>query len=71
MTISDAAAACKCSRVSAGSQMWVYVEGIFGQDRLDLQTLISKDFSPRGRSGLLSITSAQATYNNDTDEAEF
>ena len=49
----------------------VYVEGNFGQERFDLQTLISKAFSPGGRGGFLSITSAQAGYNNNTNQFEF
>ena len=49
----------------------VYVEGMFGNDRFDLQTFISKRFSATGKGGLLSITSAQGRYNNDTDSFEF
>lgn len=49
----------------------VYVEGNFGQQRFDLQTLVNKAFSPGSRGGFLSITSAQADYGNDTNQFEF
>ena len=49
----------------------VYVEGNFGQERFDLQTLINKAIVSGGRGGFLSITSAQADYSNDTNQFEF
>lgn len=44
---------------------------MFGNDRFDLQTFISKRFSQTSRGGLLSITSAQGRYNNDINSFEF
>jgi hypothetical protein len=49
----------------------VYVEGTFGNDRFDLQTFISKQFTEHGKAGLLSITSAQGRYDNESDSFEF
>ena len=49
----------------------VYVEGLFGNDRFDLQTFISKNFTPTSKGGLLSITSAQGKYGNDTTAFDF
>lgn len=49
----------------------IYVEATFGNERFDLQTFISKQFTNRTRGGFLSITSAQGQYNNESNAFEF
>ena len=49
----------------------VYVEYLAGSDRFDLQTLISKRFSPQSHFGILSVTNAQGQYNNSLESTSF
>jgi hypothetical protein len=49
----------------------VYVEALFGSDRFDLETLISKRFFPTGKASILSVTNVQGQHTNSTDSFDF
>lgn len=52
-------------------QVPIYIEGLIGNDRFDLQSLIEKRFTPTSKLSLLSVTSAASTYKNNLNSFDF
>jgi|GEM_PF-6867257 len=49
----------------------VPVEGLGGNNRFVLQTLVIKSFTPASKFSLLSVTNAASSYKNDLQDFDF
>ena len=58
-------------KAAPSEQPPVYVEYLFGNDRFDLETLVTKKFSELSHFGILSVTNAQGQYNNSLESNSF